>query len=83
MFSINSHLQEDYSIKIMFMVSILIKQNIHSEITRRDTLRKSSKDCRADRASVNNRIQAEADAAMPKLDSILLFLLVRLLSVMD
>jgi len=31
---------------------------------RRDTLRKSSKDCRADRASVNSRIQAEADAAI-------------------
>jgi len=27
-------------------------------------LRKSSKDCRADRASVNSRIQAEADAAI-------------------
>ena len=31
---------------------------------RRDTLRKSSKDCRADRASVNSRIQAEADEAI-------------------
>ncbi len=27
-------------------------------------MRKSSKDCRADRASVNSRIQAEADAAL-------------------
>lgn len=27
-------------------------------------MRKSSKDCRADRASVNSRIQAEADAAI-------------------
>jgi hypothetical protein len=27
-------------------------------------LRKSSKDCRADRVSVNSRIQAEADAAI-------------------
>jgi len=27
-------------------------------------LRKTSKDCRADRASVNSRIQAEADAAI-------------------
>jgi hypothetical protein len=27
-------------------------------------LRKSSKDCRADRASVNSRIQAEADEAI-------------------
>ena len=27
-------------------------------------MRKSSKDCRADRASVNSRLQAEADAAI-------------------
>ncbi len=27
-------------------------------------MRKSSKDCRADKASVNSRIQAEADAAI-------------------
>lgn len=27
-------------------------------------MRKSSKDCRADRVSVNSRIQAEADAAI-------------------